>query len=93
MVFALSIILLELPWGKPLSDLKRAEDLDDQGKEDSMTKLSTASRLVDSFRTGELPNYAQAVTRCVSCDFGTLSYNFHDKDFRERYYEDVIIPL
>ena len=93
MVFTLSVILPELSWGKPLSDLKTAEDLNDQGKEDSITELSTASRLVDSMRTRELPNCAQAVTRCVSCDFSTPSYNFHDKDFRERYYEDVIIPL
>ena len=93
MVFALGVVLLELSWGKPLSDLKTTEDLDDQGKEDSMTELSIASRLVDLIRTRELPNYAQAVTRCVSCDFGTPSYDFHDKDFRERFYEDVIVPL
>jgi len=58
-----------------------------------MTKLSIASRLVDLMRTRELPDYTQAVTRCISCDFGMPSYNFHDKEFRERSYEDVIIPL
>jgi len=55
-----------------------------------MTELSIASRLADSIRTRELPNYAQAVTMRVSCNFGTPSYNFHDKEFRERF---VIIPL
>ena len=50
MVLALGVVLLELSWGKPLANLKTAEDLDDQGKEDSMTELSIASRLVDSIR-------------------------------------------
>jgi hypothetical protein len=40
MVFALGVVLLELLWGKPLSYLKTAEDLNGQGKEDSMTELS-----------------------------------------------------
>jgi hypothetical protein len=93
LVFALGVALLELSWGKPLLSLKAPEDLNDQGNEDSMTEFSIATRLADSIHNRELPNYAKAVVRCIHCNFDTFTYDFDDKDFRERFYEGVVLPL
>jgi hypothetical protein len=93
LVFALGVALLELSWGKPLLSLKDSKDLNDQGNEDSMTEFSIATRLADSIHNRELPNYAKAAVRCIRCTFDTFTYDFDDKDFRERFYEGVVMPL
>lgn len=59
MVFALGVVLLELSWGKPLLDLKTADDLNDQGKEDSMTELYCIS-------AGGLDSDSRASKLCIS---------------------------
>ena len=41
----------------------------------------------------ESPNYAKAVSRCVNCNFDTVSYDLTEGDMRERFYEGVIVPL
>ena len=41
----------------------------------------------------ELPNYARAVARCVRCSFDTFRCDFGEKEFRERFYEGVVLPL
>ena len=41
----------------------------------------------------ESENYAKAVLRCVRCSFDTFSFEFSDKEFRERFFEGVVLPL
>jgi hypothetical protein len=93
MVFALGVVLLELSWGQPLLSFTSPDDLNDEGKVDSITEYSIATRLADAIRNRELQNYATAVARCINCRFDTFSYDFGDQDFRERFYEGVVVPL
>lgn len=93
MVFALGVALLELSLGQPLLNYTTPGDLDDQGNEDSMTVVSIATRLADEIHTRELPNYAKAVVRCIRCEFDTFNFNFKETEFRERFYDGVILPL
>lgn len=97
-VFALGIALLELSYGRPIlshkSDKDRsAEDLDGQVNGTCFTEISIASRLTQEIGERELPNYANAVIRCVNCSFGTLTFSLNDDGFRESFYQGVVLPL
>jgi hypothetical protein len=91
-VFALGVALLELSYGKPLLSFKTAEDLDGQGNETSFTEFSISNRLINDIRGRELPNYAEAVIRCIHCNFNTFTYSFDVDEFRECFYQGVILP-
>lgn len=93
MVFGLGIALLELSYGKPISWFKTADDLDDQGNETIYTEYFIASRLTEAIDKRELSKYAKAALRCVTCNFDTFTYSLDDSDFRERFYQGVILPL
>lgn len=58
-----------------------------------MTEFSIAMRLADEIHLRELPNYAKVAARCIRCNFDTFTCNFEDEEFRERFYEGVIVPL
>ena len=92
-VFALGIALLELSFRAPLLSLLTPSDLDSAGHIDSLTEFSIATRLADEIHMRELPNYARAVTRCVRCSFDTFRCDFGEREFRERFYEGVVLPL
>jgi hypothetical protein len=93
MVFALGVALLELSWGQSLLTYKTPDDLDGQGMEHNMTEFSIAMRLADEIHTRESPNYTKAVARCIYCRFDTFTHDFDNKEFRERFYDGVIVPL
>ena len=92
-VFALGVALLELSYSRPLADLTTPFDLDDEGKADATTEYSIATRLATDIHLHELPNYAKAASRCVHCNFDSFSYNLTEREFRERFYEGVVVPL
>lgn len=97
-IFALGILLIEICLGRALDDLRT---LDDCSSEDDMTKPSmatdyaTAIRLLDSeailVESGE--EYADAVRRCISCNFGPTKTDLEDDDFRQAVYSGVVAPL
>ncbi|KAI9769211.1 MAG: hypothetical protein M1840_004340 [Geoglossum simile] len=93
MIFALGIALLELSYGQPILSLKTAGDLDSQGNETNFTEFSIASRLIEAINTRELPNYAKVVVRCIRCNFDTFICSLDNDEFRERFYQGVIVPL
>ncbi|ORY02185.1 hypothetical protein BCR34DRAFT_605665 [Clohesyomyces aquaticus] len=93
MVFALGIALLELSHGRPVLSFKEAEDMNEFGQEDVMTEVSIATRLADDLNKFESENYAKAVLRCIRCSFDTFTYDFNDREFREKFYDGVIVPL
>ena len=82
MVFTLGTVLLELSHGQPLLSLCTTEDLNEQGKEDSITEVAIAMRLARNIHEREMDNYARAVQRCVSCNFDTFTCEFEDQEFR-----------
>jgi hypothetical protein len=93
MVFALGVALLELAYGAPILSFMELQDLNDDGKEDSMTKVSIATRLARQLNENESENFAKAVQRCIICNFDTFSFDFENKEFREKFYEGVVVPL
>lgn len=89
MVFALGVVLLELSYGKPILSLRTTQD----GSETSFTKEFIARRLISDIDTREAQNYADAVTRCITGNFGTLNPSFDNKEYRESFYMGVVLPL
>jgi hypothetical protein len=92
-IFALGVALLEISYGKPLSTFVTSEDLDANGNRTAFTDYLIADRLAEGLRTRELPNYADATQRCIHCNFEASAYSLDDDDFRERFYQGVIVPL
>jgi hypothetical protein len=93
MIFALGVTLQELSLGKPILAFKQPEDLDSQGNVTFLTEFSVAHRLIEEIYKRELRNYADAVARCIRCNFDTFSCSLDDGGFRERFYQGVIMPL
>lgn len=91
-IFALGVALLEISYGSPLSTFETAEDLD-QGKRLDWTDYFIADRLAEGLAARELPNYADATRRCIHCNFDSSVYSLKNDDFRERFYQGVIVPL
>lgn len=93
MVYALGIALLELSYGKPIMSFKTVEDLD-HGTEAFIIERSIADRLSRTIDKRELQNYASATSRCLDCNFGaSSSYSLNNDDFRDRFYQSVVLPL
>ncbi|KAF2468960.1 uncharacterized protein BDR25DRAFT_344152 [Lindgomyces ingoldianus] len=92
-VFALGIALLEISYGKPLSAFETQDDLDDHENRNPLTEYFVADRLAEKIHVRELRNYADATRRCVHCIFDSSVYSLEDDDFRERFYQGVIVPL
>ncbi|CAN9167645.1 unnamed protein product [Alternaria alternata] len=92
-IFALGVALLEISYGKPLNTFVTSEDLDASGNRTAFTDYLIADRLAEGLRTRELPNYADATQRCIHCNFEASVYSLHNDDFRERFYQGVIVPL
>lgn len=92
-VFALDVALLELSFSQPLSDLVTPSDLDEDDKADLTTKYSIATRLAKNIHLRELPNYAKAASRCVHFNFDTNVYDLTEEDFKEQFYEGLVVPL
>jgi hypothetical protein len=92
-VFALGVALLEISYGKPLQAFQTPDDLDDNGTRTPLTESSIAYRMVEKVHQRELPNFANAARRCVHCNFDAAVYSLKDDEFRERFYQGVVVPL
>ncbi len=92
-IFALGIALLEISHGRRLNTFETKDDLDGQGNRTLLTDYLIADRLVEHIHTRELPNFANAARRCVHCNFEGTVYSLKNDDFRERFYQGVIVPL
>jgi hypothetical protein len=92
-IFALGVALLEISHGARLNTFVTAEDLDASGGRTALTDYLTANRLVENIHKRELPNFADATRRCVHCSFDGTKYDLSDDDFRERFYQGVVVPL
>jgi hypothetical protein len=93
MVFALGIALLELAHGTSVSSFREPEDLSENGEDDEMTEISIANRLARELNRYESTNYARAVLRCITCTFETFAFTFNEREFREAFYQEVVVPL
>jgi len=97
-IFSLGILLIEICLGRALGDLRTLEDCNSEAEMDkpsAATDYATAIRLLDSERvlveSGE--SYADAVRRCISCNFGPTKTDLENDDFRQAVYSGVVAPL
>jgi hypothetical protein len=96
--FALGILLIEICLGRALGDLRTLEDYSSEAemnKPSIATDYTTAIRLLDSEKilveSGE--SYADAVRRCITCNFGPTKTDLENDDFRQAVYSGVVAPL
>lgn len=92
-LYILGTVLIELCYGKLIQGLQEPEDL--QCDETPGVEWCTADRLI---RTKDLENhvgkrYADAVGRCVYCDFGVDDADLDDEKFQQVVYEGVLEKL
>jgi len=92
-IFALGVALLEISYGKPLHTYVTVDDFDAAGNRTAFTDYLIAVRLAEGLRARELTNYADATQRCIHCNFEASVFSLDDDDFRERFYQGVIVPL
>ena len=92
-LYVLGIVLIELCYGRLIRDLQKAEDLQCDGTPG--VEWCTADRLL---KTKDLENhvgkrYADAVRRCIYCDFGVDDADLGKEDFQRVVYEGVLEKL
>jgi hypothetical protein len=92
-VFDLGVLLIELCFNKSLEQMQTADDLDDDGKVNSYTTLSTANRLIPEVYAEAGVRYGDAVRRCIRCDFDQREETFESDEFRQAVYQRVVAPL
>ncbi|KAJ8118057.1 hypothetical protein OPT61_g882 [Boeremia exigua] len=95
-LFALGVTLIELWYGKPLSELHSSED----GRQDPMdphtsfiTRFNTACRLADGIADDAGARYSDAVTRCIRCDFGLRAHGLEDVQLQKAVFQGVVAQL
>ena len=63
------------------------------GSKTSFIKEFISWRLISDIDTQRAQNYADAVTKCITGNFGALNASFDDKEYRESFYVSVVLPL
>lgn len=94
LLFALGVMLLELSYGKPLTDHARPDELDANGEEIPATELLVAQRLLRDIEDRETPNYSLATASCINCDVGQpLQSSLNHDEFRAGFIDCVVERL
>ena len=92
-LFALGITLIELSLKQSISELRIPED---GPPTDTMTKLNTASRLVDDVYCESGDRYGDVVQNCLNCPFNLRKlrdYDLDNEEFEELVFHDIFTPL
>jgi hypothetical protein len=95
-LYALGLILIELWYRKTIRQLHIEEDGPIETNEmniKTMTTWNTADRLTDELYTEAGQKYADAVRRCIRCDFGLNLRSLKDAIFVRAVYDTVMRPL
>ena len=90
-LFALGVVLIELAFGKSLDDMRDPADLEEGGS--MLVDWVTANRLSNIISSNDSGRYADAVSRCVRCEFNHRNPNLDDESFRKVVYHNVVAPL
>jgi hypothetical protein len=95
MLFALSILLIELCLGQPFESFSKPglDPLDAKGEANVLTEMSTAARLLEDVYQEAGNRYGDAVRRCLHCDFNQRKTSLDDDRFRQAVYEGVVVPI
>ncbi|MCJ1324464.1 hypothetical protein MMC10_001126 [Thelotrema lepadinum] len=94
-LFFLGLALIELCLNKPISALRdpKLDRLDASGAPNLLTDWAAAKRLVDVVLKKAGSRYADAVRRCIHCDFDQREVSLENETFRRAVYEGVLGPL
>lgn len=91
-VFNLGIALLELAFGHSIEYYETAADLRD-GVRTNLTNLYIAIRPAEETEMHEGKRYSDVVKRCIRCQFNTIETSFENDEFRENFYQGVVVTL
>lgn len=92
-IYSLGIALLELSLGSLVISFQKSDELQPPGQVSIFTEFLVANRLAKEIAARELTPYADAINRCIRCNFGTQSTNLEDIELQALFYEGVITPL
>lgn len=90
LLFSLGVMMLELAFQQPLTELRRSQDLDQH--QDQNTDYFTADRIRHQASAYLGPRYAEVARKCIQCDFGHGS-DLNEVKLQEGFYQDVICEL
>ncbi|KAL9014677.1 MAG: hypothetical protein Q9173_000673 [Seirophora scorigena] len=89
-LLALGLVLVELCFGRTLTEMRKPEDLDG---ETTATKLRTATRLHDRVYTEMGLLYGDAVRRCLFQTFDVRELSLDIEEVQQKVMDGVVIPL
>jgi hypothetical protein len=95
-LYALGVALIELWYGKPISELHKDEDGPQSTgipQVDLMTEWNSADRLVEELYSEAGGKYGDAVRRCIRCDFDRRASSLGDVHFQRDVYQGVVAQL
>ena len=95
-LYALGVSLIELWYGRAISELRKPEDGPlgtGNAQIDPMTEWNTVDRLVDELYSEAGGKYADAVRRCTRCDFDRRASSLKDIAFQKAVYQGVVAQL
>jgi hypothetical protein len=95
-LYALGVALIELWYGKPISELHQDNDGPHNTsipQVDLMTEWNSADRLVDELYNEAGGKYSDAVRRCIRCDFDSRASSLGDVRFQRDVYQGVVAQL
>ncbi|KAL1644140.1 hypothetical protein SLS58_004420 [Diplodia intermedia] len=87
-LFFLTIALLELTYGAPLTTHRTPADLDD-----AYTPYRIAERLTRQIQDDELPKFAGVVGKCMYPTPEGTDFSLQNEAVRKRFWSEVILPL
>jgi hypothetical protein len=92
-LFTLGILLIELLYRKPMQELQEPQDRDCEGTPGVI--WCTAERLIENEEIADRGGepYADAVRRCIRCDFNSRNTSLCDQNFQRAVYDGVVAPL
>jgi hypothetical protein len=92
-VFLLGVSLIEVYFHKRLHDMYIPADLDSEGNVTEETPHLALERLIYKVRGKAGDRYGNAFRRCIQCQFDQWYDDINNSDFRQAFYQKVVVPL
>ena len=89
-LLALGVTLIELCFGKLVSEMRKPEDV---GTNETATKIRSAKRLLSQVYDEAGCRYGDAVKRCLESHQDFPDASFEDRKFQEAVYTTIVMPL
>lgn len=88
--FSLGLVLVELAFDRPLTELFQPEDTDPDIK---LQNVKTVTRLLPRIRGNKGKNYFKALEACLFVPPSVSSTSFDDKEFQDYCLRNILSPL